>query len=645
MRVNARVDSGSDREGAGSVGVVRTQSLRLDLPVGGLELESGQRLTEVDVAYETYGSLSAARDNAVFICHALSGNAHAAGRHEPADPDEPGAWWDAMIGPGKGIDTRHYFVVCANILGGCKGTTGPASTNTATGKPYGAAFPPITVGDMVVVHRLLLLQLGVTRLAAVVGGSLGGMQVLDWAVRFPEMMDRCIVIASSGGLSAEALAFDIVGRKAIQFDPDWQGGDFYGTGRKPDKGLSLARKLGHITYLSREMMAEKFGRERWTTEALAAGEGDEGLWQSRLNKFQVQTYLEHQGEKFTRRFDANSYLVITRAMDEYDLASGEGGLAGALSRIQAKMLMVAVSSDWLFPPRQSTVLANEMLRAGKQVTYCLLTSEHGHDAFLVDVQHLSQVISAFMPWVGAGRGAGDDGGGGARPRQERGGPSHRMSRETVERAHVDREYAAIVRMVSPGSRILDVGCGSGNLLALLAERKGTQGMGVEIDVGHVIDVIEKGYEIFQADIDAGLAMVPNGAYDYAMLSETLQVVRRPREVLLEILRVAREGIVSFPNFGNWRHRASLWLRGRMPRGGALPYAWHETPNIHLFTYRDFLDLCASEQIDVLETVPLAETALGRLAVGVGAVNLGADSVLVRISRRGAAATHGKAGTA
>ncbi|MCE9615240.1 MAG: homoserine O-acetyltransferase [Lentisphaerae bacterium] len=603
-----------------SVGVVRTETVRLDLSPGGYVLDNGERLSDIVVAYETYGTRSPQDDNVVFVCHALSGNAHAAGEHQPPDPDEPKAWWDAMIGPGKGIDTDHYFVVCANILGGCKGTTGPSSINPSTGKPYGSQFPDLSVGDIVGVHRQLLLQLGIRRLAAAVGGSFGGMQVLEWAIRFPEMLDRCIVIASSAGLTAQALAFDIVGRKAITFDPDWQGGDYYATGRKPIKGLSLARKVGHITYLSREMMAAKFGREKWTVEDQTAGTG-RGDVESRVNKFQVQTYLEYQSEKFTRRFDANSYLKITRAMDEYDVAGRYGSLESAFARVQCKVLVVAVSSDWLFPPEQSTELANAMLRVGKPVSSCLLNAPHGHDAFLVDVQYLSDVIHAFLPWVGAGAE------GGAPGLVTASGPVPSGERP---------EFEIITRMVKPGSRILDLGCGNGALLTRLAREKQAQGVGVDIDIANVIDVIEKGHDIFQTDIDGGLAMIPDGTYDYAILSETLQVVKKPRFVLGEMLRVAREGIVSFPNFANWRHRLNLGVTGRMPRNKALPYEWFNTPNIHLFTYRDFVELCRMDGIEIREAVYLTEDGVGRSLVNVGAVNLGANAVLVRIARAGKA---------
>jgi len=300
-----------------SVGLVETKLAKIKLPAEGLKLEHGV-LPELTIAYETYGTLSSEKDNVIFICHALSGDAHVAGYHN--DSEKSVGWWDEMVGPGKGIDTNHYFVVCANILGGCKGTTGPSSTNPATRKPYGSAFPRITISDMVDTHRLLLEDLGIKRLAGVIGGSLGGMQALEWAIRYPESIDRCICIAAAASLSAQALAFDIVGRDSIISDSDWQGGDYYGTGRTPDRGLSQARKIGHITYLSPEIMTEKFGREKHNNgNANAKFE----------TNFQVESYLSHQGNKFVDRFDANSYLHITRAIDEYDLIEKYGSLEKA----------------------------------------------------------------------------------------------------------------------------------------------------------------------------------------------------------------------------------------------------------------------------------------------------------------------------
>ncbi|NQT93138.1 MAG: homoserine O-acetyltransferase [Lentisphaerae bacterium] len=603
-----RTECAMNDEQPGSVGIVETQHAQIELPPGGFCLESGETLPELTVAYETYGELSAARDNVVFVCHALSGDAHVAGIHDP--PDDP-AWWDEMIGPGKGIDTRYYHVVCANILGGCRGTTGPLSVNPSTGRPYGSSFPEFIVTDVVAVHRLLLAHLGIERLAAVVGGSFGGMQALDWAIRWPDSVDRCICIASGVRLSTQALAFDVVGRQAITSDPDWMGGDYYDKVHGPDSGLALARALGHITYLSPGMMTEKFGRERREDGETAPGAGG---YPSRT-EFQVESYLRHQGEKFIRRFDANSYLLITRAMDEFDLAESYGSIGEAFSRLEAKVLVVALSADWLFPPEQSVEIANALFRAGKRVSYCMLHAPHGHDAFLVDIRHLSEAIRAFLPWVLRG-----------------------SSRPTVDvpvataGGSTREEIDTLLEMFRPGSRVLDLGCGNGALLTMLSERRSATGSGVDIDIDHVIDVIDRGHDVFQADVDAGLAAIPDGAYDYAVLSETLQVVRRPRFVLQEMLRVAREGIVSFPNFGKWSHRLRLCLKGLMPKGGSLPFEWFDTPNIHLFTRNDFVDLCRRDGIRIVDMVCVPDNRLDRLLIAGRHCNLGADRVLARITR-------------
>lgn len=581
-----------------SAGLVETRLAKIQLPKEGLKLECGSTLPELTVAYETYGALSPKRDNVIFICHALSGDAHVAGYHD--DSQKSAGWWNDMVGPGKGIDTDHYHVVCANILGGCKGTTGPSSINPKTGKPYGSAFPRISISDIVYVHRLLLKELGIERLAAVIGGSLGGMQALEWTIRYPEAIDHCICIAAAASLSTQALAFDIVGRNSITADPDWQGGDYYGTGRSPEHGLSQARKIGHITYLSPEMMTEKFGREKHNN-------GDANA--KFATNFQVESYLSHQGDKFVDRFDANSYLHITRAIDEYDLIERCGSLEKAFDAIQAKVLVVALSSDWLFPPEQSVEIANALLRAGKQVSYCNLEAPHGHDAFLIEIKQLGQVLRAFLPWVGAGKRSPQDPGPGEK-----------------------EEYDHIIDMIRPNTRVLDLGCGNSILLSQLAEKRSITGIGVDIDLNHVIEAIDSGHDIFQADIDTGLAMIPDGTFDYAILSETLQVVRNPRFVLKEMLRVAKKGIVTFPNFGKWSHRLHLCATGRMPKGNSLPFEWYETPNIHLFTLRDFIALCRQDGIKILNTVCIATCPVGRLLINIGLRNLGADRVLVKITR-------------
>lgn len=590
-----------------SIGIVETKLVKIDLPSEGFKLQNGSVLKELEVAYETYGKLSGDRDNVVFVCHALSGDAHAAGYH--SEDDEKPGWWDEMIGPGKGIDTRFYHVICANILGGCKGATGPSSVNPETGRPYGSDFPEISVADIVNAHCLLLEQLGIKRLAAVIGGSFGGMQALDWAIRYPEMMDRVVCAASATSLSAQALAFDIVGRTAITHDVDWQGGDYYKTGRSPSQGLALARRIGHITYLSPGMMTRKFGREK-----------TENTDKSSLSPiFQVESYLNYQGEKFVRRFDANSYLRITSAMDRFDLEEQYGSLVDAFRGIKAKILVVALSEDWLFPPEQSMEIANTLLAAGKKVSYCRLHAPHGHDAFLVDIKHMAEVIHAFMPWVREN----------GNKRISVGGESTRNDGGNIEEK---KEYDLISSMISPGFRVLDLGCGDGSLLNFLAGQKGISGIGVDIDIKHVIDVIDKGHDVFQSDINTGLSMIPDGAYDCAVLSETIPEIHKPRFVIGEMLRVAREGIVTFPNFGKWSNRFVFLLRGRT--SFAMDAAtWFERPDVQFFGLKDFMALCEEDGIAIENMACLSRGLIGRMFVRAGMCNLGADRIVVKIRRK------------
>ncbi|MBN1674326.1 MAG: homoserine O-acetyltransferase [Kiritimatiellae bacterium] len=600
------------RTTTGSVGQVATQTLRMELPPEGFVLEGGQTLPELTVAYETYGRLSPAGDNAVYVCHALTGDAHVAGYHGPDDP-KPG-WWDEMIGPGKGIDTDYYFVVCANILGGCKGTTGPSSLNPATGKPYGAAFPPITIGDMVNAQYLLLKQLEVNRLAAVVGGSLGGMQVLEWSIRYAGLVDRCICIASAASLSTQALAFDVVGRHAIIADPAWHNGNYYESGSGPAAGLAQARMIGHITYLSPNMMREKFGREK---------RKEKELFSLLQTDFEVESYLQHQGRKLVSRFDANSYLHITRAMDEFDLRERFDKLENAFEAVQSKFLIVALDADWLFPPEQSMELANALLKNGKHVSYCLLKAPHGHDAFLVDIQHLREAVRAFLPWVKPAAGAVEPAAPAeAAPRSPRPDPPHPES-----------EFGLIRDMIEPHARVLDLGCGEGRLLSMLAAERDTYGFGVDIDIQHVIAVIDRGHDVFQGDLDEGLAVIPDDAYDYAILGQTLHLVKRPRFVLDEMLRVARECIITFPNYSRLADRLRLAFAGRMPRSIGLPGQWYDAPTLHMTTLQDFLTLCTEDGIDVVDMICIPRTRMDRLLIALGLCGLGADRILVKVAKR------------
>jgi homoserine O-acetyltransferase/O-succinyltransferase len=347
-----------------------------------LLLDSGETLTEVQVAYETYGELNADRSNAVLVCHAFTGDAHAAGIDAEGKP----GWWSNMIGPGKAFDTDLYFVICANVLGGCRGTTGPASVNPDTGKPYGLLFPVITIGDMVRLQRMVVSHLGIPKLLAVTGGSMGGMQALEWAVAYPGSVEACIPIAATARHSAQQIAFNETGRQAILADPDFNNGDFYGN-KPPARGLAVARMVGHITYMSDESMREKFGRRLRNREDLSRGPAVD---------FEVESYLRYRGSQFVGRFDANSYLYITKAMDYFDLMGGHSSLGAALEPARSKFLVISFTSDWLYPSYQSLEIVSALRGRNHDVTYCELSSNYGHDAFLVDVGEQTGIIRGFL---------------------------------------------------------------------------------------------------------------------------------------------------------------------------------------------------------------------------------------------------------
>lgn len=372
------INEGSTADG---VGEVEVQYVTFD----SLSLDSGLTLRPVTIAYETYGTLNESKDNALLILHALSGDSHAAGYY--AGDDKPG-WWDTMIGPGRGFDTDRLFIISSNVIAGCKGSTGPNSINPATGKEYGLEFPVVTVGDMVRAQKMLVEYLGIERLLGVCGGSMGGMQALQWAVAYPEMVGSCIAIAATPKHSPMQIAFNEVGRQAIMSDSNWNGGDYYG-GESPDAGLSVARMIGHITYLSDESMHERFGRRLRNKEAVG--------YDFTLD-FEVESYLRYQGEIFTRRFDANTYLYITKALDYFDLTEGKGVLVETFRDLPEDMrfLVIAFSSDWLYPPYQSKDIVKALKGNGLDCSYLEMNSSFGHDAFLLENKDMSRVIWHFV---------------------------------------------------------------------------------------------------------------------------------------------------------------------------------------------------------------------------------------------------------
>lgn len=376
----------ADAQSQSSVGIVEPKSAFFDEP---LYLKSGEVLEEYTLVYETYGTLKADRSNAVLVCHALSGNHHAAGYHSEADA-KPG-WWETMIGPGKPIDTNRFYVVSPNNIGGCDGSTGPSSISQSSGKPWGSLFPQVTVEDWVETQKRLAEYLGISHWAAVIGGSLGGMQALEWSVRYPSWLSHCAVFAAAPGLTAQNIAFNEIARQAIFSDPQWRQGDYALSETVPEQGMALARMVGHLTYMSADRMSDKFGRE--LRHGSFDPNDDEPI-------FQVESYLRYQGSQFAGRFDANTYVIMTRALDRFDLAArAEGNLAEALATATAEFLVVSFSSDWRFAPSRSREITNALLASGKKVTYADIESDAGHDGFLLEDSDYMALVGAWMQRV------------------------------------------------------------------------------------------------------------------------------------------------------------------------------------------------------------------------------------------------------
>jgi len=598
--------------GENSVGLVQTKVIRVAEARQPLELECGKTLAPIDVAYETYGELNEAGDNAVLICHALSGNAHVAGVNN-ADDRKPG-WWDIMVGPGKGIDTNKYFVICSNFLGGCSGTTGPSSINPATGKPYGLDFPIITIADMVKVQKVLLDKLGIKELLAVIGGSIGGMQVLQWAIEYPDFVKAALPIATTTHLGAQSIAFDAVGRNAILADPNFVGGQ-YTDEKGPDRGLAIARMIGHITYLSEQGMREKFGRELRNANSYSYDINAE---------FAVETYLAYQGQSFVERFDSNSYLYITKAADYFDLEKDYGSLKKAFANSKCRFLVISFASDWLFTPAQSRAIVDALVANDKDVSYCDITSPYGHDAFLLEPEILGSFISGFLDAThrpGVKKAQKDKR---AQACIER-GRSEQMQIHDFGQAHRIRvDYDVIESLIEPNSTVLDIGCGDGELLANLIADKNITGKGIELEQDLVLACVNRGLSIIQHDVEHRLENYADKSYDYVILSQTVQTVKDTESVFAELLRVGRKVIVSFPNFAHWRCRVQLFFGGNAPVTKQLPFEWHNSPNIHCLSLKDFERFCKRLAVKVEKKIPLIKTRLSPVRF---APNLFAEQVI------------------
>ncbi|HTS16029.1 MAG TPA: homoserine O-acetyltransferase [Verrucomicrobiae bacterium] len=584
------------------------QAATFDAP---LALELGGRLPGATVAYETYGQLSPAKDNAVLMCHAISGDSHVA-RHD--ERDDPG-WWDVVVGPGKAIDTNRYFVVCPNLLGGCRGTTGPGSINLETGRPYGREFPTVTIGDMVEVQRRLLERLGIEQLRAVVGGSIGGHLALTWATRFPDRVRRVIALATSPRLTSQALAFDVVGRNAIRRDPHYHGGQYYGRDRGPEAGLAIARMIGHITYLSREAMRQKFEANRLQPR-------NEAIEFEKT--FSVGSYLGHQGQKFVERFDANSYIALSTAMDLFDLGATAAELAAAFRETNSRWLVISFSSDWLFPPDQSRDIVNALVANNAPVSYCNVQSDCGHDAFLLPDQigTYGELIRAFL----------DGGDGTSAPLVPDGDASPEGGSSPTSIFHRRRiDYEHIVELIPSGASVLDLGCGRGGLLQRLQQRGDHRRLvGVEIDEQAVVACVQRGLDVIQADLNKGLRAFASRQFETVVLSQTLQAVRDVEGVINEILRVGHVGIVSFPNLAYSKLRRILGEEGRAPRGhGWIRDQWYDTTDLRFLSIADFENFCREKSIHIRRRIAL-NTEEGHEVLD--DPNLNADLAIFVISR-------------
>lgn len=589
-----------------SIGPIEPKTFYKNFGEKGFVLENGKTLPELEIRYETYGALNNKKDNAIWVCSPLTADAHVAGYYSETDK-KPG-WWDALIGKDKPIDTDKFFIVCSNILGGCKGTTGPASINPKTAKPYGSNFPTITIGDMVHAQKELAEFLGISELYCVIGGSMGGFQAMKWAIYYPELVERCIIIASSTRFSSQALGFEIVARDIITQDPNYNNGDYYESVR-PNIGLSNARKLAHITYLSAVGMEQKFKRAQDNENKNHAVTYSTPF---DLN-LPLESYLRYQGAKFVDRFDANSYLHIAHATDSFDLETEYGSLENAFKNVKAEFLNVNLSTDWLFPPHESRRITSALLNLDKIVTSLELNTQFGHDGFLIEVGDLGRAVGRFLD-------------GKIIPIEKQ--------KNVMPAFHGTHAFSFISNLVKENSRVLDLGCGCGELVDYLWKLKKAKGVGIEKNFACILDCLENDVPVIQRDLDErGLSDFKDNSFDYAIFNRTLQETKNPVSLLREILRVAKRAVITFPNFGNWAVRSALMFKGRMPKSKELPYEWYNTPNIHLFTYRDFLRLCEKENLKIEAVRFINSHSLSKVLSAFNLSNLGAEQVIAMVGKK------------
>jgi homoserine O-acetyltransferase len=448
------------------------------------------------------------------------------------------------------------------------------------------------------VQKLFLDQLGIPELYGVIGGSLGGMQALGWALQYPTYVKRCICIAAGASLSPQALAFDIIARQEIENDPHFNTGRYHEEKQIPERGLSIARQIGHVTYLSSRSMTMKFGRGEWPVK--------KNMKRGKFGThFQVESYLHHQGEKFAKRFDANSYLYLTRMMDTFDLAKEKASLAEAFNKVESQFLVVSISTDWLFPSKQQKDLVSALMENQKQVSYFTIESPYGHDAFLIEYDSLGRGVDAFLN--------------GACP-------------EKAALKGTRRDVDEVSRMIREGDYVLDVGSGDGAFSASLKKTKKITSVCLDVDFDAVVACMAKGLSALQLDADTGLEMIGDKAFDCVLLNQTIQQLNSALTTMKHMLRVAPVAVIGFPNFAYYKYRISIGLKGRLPVSKTLPYEWYETPNIHVVTLKDFRSLCRNNGYTIEEIVFLADDPVGKRMIRMGLEDLGSERVLAKLSR-------------
>ncbi len=528
------------------------------------DLSEGGHLDGYQLRYESYGKLNELKDNAIYICHALTGDHHVAGVYHEEDA-KPG-WWDHVVGPGKPIDTDRFFVISSNCLGGCRGSTGPISERPdGSGEIYGASFPDLSIRDMIRAQRALLENLGIERLHAVIGGSMGGMQALQWIVEYPGFARNAIIIAATAQHSVQTIAFNEAARRSIRGDLAWANGN-YEQDTGPREGLSVARMMAHITYLSDIGMEEKFGGDKRL-------DPDEGF------EFSVQRYLDHQGKKFINRFDANSYLKLTEALDRFDLV-GESGLAQTVAGVNTRTLVIAFSSDWLYTPRQNKQIVDALLMKRKDVSYLEIDHSHGHDSFLIDSEPFLRALGRFLQT--------DDANAREIESFESDGFRKLKNRYDVKK---EADFRAIDDWVNPNERVLDLGCGRGLLLEHLRETKSVQGLGVDRELNKSISCVSRRVPIYQEEILESLAKFPVDSFDWVIFSRMVESLPEPGAILEQALRVGKRVAVSFVNHGYWRNRLNFLLDGSRICNEVYPHRWESNHLSNHFSIREFEDFC------------------------------------------------------